>query len=142
MPLLSFADQLEARKMWKFTEQLRAATLSITNNIAEGSGSSSNKDFANFLNIARRSAFEVVNMLLIFERQGLCTREEIEPWLSELEAISRMLEAFRKKLGSSLRQILSALCPPLFALRYSMKMKRCVLRAARVMSSQRALLEA
>ncbi|MBE7497555.1 MAG: four helix bundle protein [Verrucomicrobiaceae bacterium] len=116
IPLLSFADQLEARKMWKFTEQLRAATLSITNNIAEGSGSSSNKDFANFLNIARRSAFEVVNMLLIFEQQGLCTREEIEPWLSELEAISRMLEAFRKKLGSSLRQILSALCPPLFAI--------------------------
>lgn len=49
-------------------------------------------------------------MLLIFERQGICPRELIEPWLTELESISRMLEAFRKRLSSSIRQILSALC--------------------------------
>ena len=110
MPLLSFADQLEEMKKFRFAEQLRSAALSITNNIAEGSGSSSNKEFAHFINIARRSTFEVVNMLLVFERQGICSREMIEPWLAELESISRMLEAFRKRLASSIRQILSALC--------------------------------
>lgn len=110
MPLLSFADQLEDMKRFRFAEQLRSAVLSITNNIAEGSGSSSNKEFAQFINIARRSTFEVVNMLLVFERQGICSRELIEPWLTELESISRMLEAFRKRLASSIRQILSALC--------------------------------
>jgi four helix bundle protein len=97
-------------KRFRFAEQLRSAVLSITNNIAEGSGSASNKEFAHFLNIARRSTFEVVNMLLVFERQGICSRELIEPWLAELESISRMLEAFRKRLASSIRQILSALC--------------------------------
>lgn len=97
-------------KRFRFAEQLRSAVLSITNNIAEGSGSSSNKEFAHFVNIARRSTFEVVNMLLIFERQGICPRELIEPWLTELESISRMLEAFRKRLSISIRQILSALC--------------------------------
>jgi len=110
MPLLSFADQLEDMKRFRFAEQLRSAVLSITNNIAEGSGSTSNKEFAQFINIARRSTFEVVNMLLVFERQGICSRELIEPWLTELESISRMLEAFRKRLASSIRQILSALC--------------------------------
>jgi four helix bundle protein len=110
LPLLSFADQLEDMKRFRFAEQLRSAVLSITNNIAEGSGSSSNKEFAHFVNIARRSTFEVVNMLLIFERQGICPRELIEPWLTELESISRMLEAFRKRLSISIRQILSALC--------------------------------
>ncbi len=110
IPLLSFADQLEDMKRFRFAEQLRSAVLSITNNIAEGSGSSSNKEFAHFINIARRSTFEVVNMLLVFERQGICSRELIEPWLTELESISRMLEAFRKRLASSIRQILSALC--------------------------------
>jgi four helix bundle protein len=110
LPLLSFADQLEDMKRFRFAEQLRSAVLSITNNIAEGSGSSSNKEFAHFVNIARRSTFEVVNMLLVFERQGICSRELIEPWLTELESISRMLESFRKRLSSSIRQILSALC--------------------------------
>lgn len=113
--MLVFAGQLEGAKRFKFAEQLRSAVLSISNNIAEGSGSCSNREFAQFINIARRSATEVVNMLLIFSRQNLCNREEIEPWLCELEVISKMLESFRKKLSSSIRQLLSALCPPLFA---------------------------
>lgn len=63
--LFRLADQLEARHLFRFAEQLRAATLSITNNIAEGSGSTSKIEFANFLNIARRSTFEVANILFL-----------------------------------------------------------------------------
>jgi four helix bundle protein len=37
--LFRLADQLEKRRLFRFAEQLRAAALSITNNIAEGSGS-------------------------------------------------------------------------------------------------------
>ena len=36
--LFQLADQLEERRLFRFAEQRRAATLSITNNIAEGSG--------------------------------------------------------------------------------------------------------
>lgn len=57
--LFNIADELDAARKYRFAEQLRATTLSITNNIAEGSGSGSNADFANFLNTARRSVFEV-----------------------------------------------------------------------------------
>jgi four helix bundle protein len=45
--------------------------MSVSNNIAEGSGASSKKDFKNFLNFARRSAFENANILIILERRGL-----------------------------------------------------------------------
>jgi len=62
--LFKLADDLESRKLFRFAEQLRGATLSITNNIAEGSGSVSKADFAHFLNRSRRSVFEVANMLL------------------------------------------------------------------------------
>ena len=65
----TIADQLEQGRRFRFAEQLRSASLSISNNIAEGSGSSSKKEFRQFLNFARRSAFECANMLLIFERQ-------------------------------------------------------------------------
>jgi four helix bundle protein len=56
--LSDVADGLEHRKKFRFAEQLRAASLSSSNNIAEGSGSGSKKDFRHFLNIAHRSAFE------------------------------------------------------------------------------------
>ena len=49
------------------SEQLRAAGLSVSNNIAEGSGSEHVNEFKQFLNIARRSLFEDASMLLVPE---------------------------------------------------------------------------
>jgi four helix bundle protein len=69
--LFDYAEQADLKKFFKFAEQLRAAGMSISNNIAEGSGSFSDKEFASFLNIARRSVFECVNILQIFERRKL-----------------------------------------------------------------------
>jgi four helix bundle protein len=99
-PLFRLADALEKRRLFRFAEQLRGATLSITNNIAEGSGSASPADFAHFLNMARRSVFEVANMLLLFARENHCAAEETDPLLQELEEQSRMLLAFRRTLKS------------------------------------------
>jgi len=56
--LFDIADELSHKHLYRFSEQLRGAGMSIANNIAEGSGSTSNKDFSNFLNIARKSTFE------------------------------------------------------------------------------------
>ena len=98
MHLFQLGDELELSKQFRFAEQLRGAALSITNNIAEGSGSSSQREFAQFANIARRSVFEVASMLVMFERHGLVSRERIAPWLAELEELSKMLAALRKKL--------------------------------------------
>jgi four helix bundle protein len=99
-PLFRLADQLEQRRLFRFAEQLRGATLSITNNIAEGSGSSSSVDFAQFLNIARRSVYEVANMLLLFVREKYCEQSEVSAFLNELAEQSRMLLAFRRRLRS------------------------------------------
>jgi len=98
--MFALCDQLEQRKCFRFAEQLRAATLSITNNIAEGSGSQSKPDFASFLNIARRSVFETANMLLMFSRNGYVKVGGISATLSELEEESRMLLAFIRTLRS------------------------------------------
>ncbi|WP_205940794.1 four helix bundle protein [Pedobacter paludis] len=43
----------------QIAEQLNGAALSISNNIAEGSGSVSNKEFTHYLNIAHRSALRM-----------------------------------------------------------------------------------
>ena len=96
--LFRLADQLEARRLFRFAEQLRAATLSITNNIAEGSGSTSKIDFANFLNMARRSTFEVANILFLLGDNSYLKGADIVSAISELEEESRMLLGFIRTL--------------------------------------------
>src|SRR3954469_16317450 len=92
------ADQLTTRHLYRFAEQLRAAALSISNNIAEGSGSNSTNEFRNFLNIASRSAFECASMLLIFQRHQLVSADEVKKQLSELNQICRMITGFSRSL--------------------------------------------
>lgn len=99
--LSKLADGLQEGRRFKYAEQLRGAALSISNNIAEGAGSASDKDFANFLNIAHRSAFENANMLFFFHADGLLTEAEISPLLEKLVSECRMIEAFRKSLRVS-----------------------------------------
>lgn len=74
--LFDYADMAESKKFYRFAEQLRAAAMSISNNIAEGSGSYSDRDFANFLNIARRSVFECANILFVFQRRNIITEDQ------------------------------------------------------------------
>jgi len=95
--LFLIAAGLEEKKQFRWAEQLRAAGLSITNNIAEGSGSFSKAEFAQFLNFARRSAFETANILILLAREHPLTIPH-EPLLNELDEISRMITAFRKTL--------------------------------------------
>jgi four helix bundle protein len=99
-PLFDLADELDNKRLFRFAEQLRSATLSISNNIAEGSGSVSDSDFANFLNTARRSVFEVANILILLTKHQKINPMAVESLLKELEEESRMILAFRRNLKS------------------------------------------
>jgi four helix bundle protein len=46
--LFDLADKLESKRFYKFAEQLRGSGLSMSNNIAEGSGSTSKREFSIF----------------------------------------------------------------------------------------------
>ena len=96
--LFDIADDLEKRKLYRFAEQIRGAGMSISNNISEGSGSDSKKDFANFLNIAKRSAFENANIIILLKRRNLITPEKENELLEKLDKLSRKIANFRKSL--------------------------------------------
>lgn len=100
LTLFDLADKLEARKLFRFADQFRGAALSPSNNIAEGSGSTSERDFAHFLNIARRSVFETASMVLVFDRRGYLDVGQKEALLNELDELCRMITAFARTLGS------------------------------------------
>jgi four helix bundle protein len=96
--LFDFADKADEKRFYKFAEQLRAATMSISNNIAEGSGSFSDNEFAAFLNIARRSVFECANILQIFLRRKIITPEEKNNMYLQLVTLNKKITNFRKAL--------------------------------------------
>ena len=93
------ADRIEERRRYRYAEQMRSAALSISNNIAEGSGSTSSSEFRNFLNFSRRSTFECASMLLMFSRQNLVSVDSVQPLLIELNQISRMITALSRSLA-------------------------------------------
>ncbi len=99
--LFDISDELDKKRLFRFAEQLRGAALSISNNIAEGSGSFSDKEFANFLNIARRSVFECANILIILRMRNLIKLEVKEQLFNRLDLLSRKITNFRKSLKSS-----------------------------------------
>ena len=96
--LFDIAERADGKRFYKFGEQLRAATMSISNNIAEGAGSFSDKEFANFLNISRRSVFECANILYIFERRKIIEPLERISIYLYLITLSKKLTNFRKTL--------------------------------------------
>ena len=92
------AERLDRRRLYRYAEQLRAAGLSISNNIAEGSGSVHKQEFIQFLNITRRSLFEDASMLLVFERLGLLENTEVDELLWDCDEESRKITGFSRKL--------------------------------------------
>lgn len=97
--LFDYAEKADERRLYKFAEQLRSATMSVTNNIAEGSGSYSDKEFARFLNISRRSVFECANILYIFERRNIIELSERKSIYPRLVTLSRKITCLRKTLS-------------------------------------------
>ena len=96
--LFDIANEAENKRLYRFAEQLRGAAMSISNNIAEGSGSFSKKEFSQFLNIARRSAFECANILIIFQRRKLINSEIKSQLFTKLSFLSGKITNFRKTL--------------------------------------------
>ena len=96
--LFDIADDLEQRKLYRFADQIRGAGMSMSNNIAEGSGSDSKREFGRFLNIARRSTFENANVVLLLERRRLISKEQANKLLDDLELLCRQITSFKNTL--------------------------------------------
>ena len=60
------ANAFPKSETFALSDQLKRAAVSISNNIAEGSGGT-NKDFCNFLTISIKSVLETVNILQFTE---------------------------------------------------------------------------
>ena len=98
--LCDIAEILESKKKFRFAEQLNGAALSISNNIAEGSGSNSNKEFSRFLDYSHRSCFENANILILLHRRKYISEEQLSYFLEELNKLARKINSFQKYLNN------------------------------------------
>lgn len=72
-------------------DQIRRACVSIMANIAEGHGRLSDKEFANFLNIARGSAMEVKSHLYVALDLNLITQDKFDNLYAGLDETAKMI---------------------------------------------------
>lgn len=86
------------KRDFSLLDQLKRASYSILLNISEGFERGSNKEFANFLNIANGSAGEVRSILYILLDNHYITQETFEKLKKTIMEISSHLANFRKFL--------------------------------------------
>ena len=96
--LFDIADELENKRLYRFADQLRGSGMSMSNNISEGSGSSSSKEFRRFLDIARRSTYENANIVILLEMRKLITKETMNSFVDRLDSLCRQITSFQYTL--------------------------------------------
>lgn len=72
-------------------DQLKRAAISITINIAEGSGKFSKADKRNFYTTARGSAYESVSLLELILDEKQISKEDFRGFYQKFEILSKML---------------------------------------------------
>ncbi len=87
-----------ADERFRLTNQMRRAAVSISSNIAKGSGRASDKDFARFLEISYGSLMEVVSQSAIARRQEFLPQQSFDCIYRESEELARMLSGLRATL--------------------------------------------
>jgi four helix bundle protein len=80
------------------TNQMRRAAVSVSSNIAEGTGRVSDVDFARFLEIAYGSLMEVISQLTIAKRQKFVNEEKYVEVYRASEELAKMLSGLRTTL--------------------------------------------
>lgn len=87
-----------ASERFGITSQLRRAVVSISSNIAEGSGGGTTRELVRFLTHSRRSNRETESLLLVSQRLEFATPTSCHRAMKLIDEIGRMLTTLRKNL--------------------------------------------
>lgn len=85
-------------KDFDYKSQMRRASISVMNNIAEGFGRYSHKEFIRFLEYSSSSASEVKSMCYLVVDLNYASQEEAEKLKEQTEKTRRMVLALLKYL--------------------------------------------
>jgi len=86
-------------EIFGITSQLRRGSISISTNIAEGTGRRSKKDFKQFVHIASGSLNEVESLLYICSRLNLIAADSYKELKETTETLGRLIGGLIKYLN-------------------------------------------
>ncbi|WP_294232209.1 MULTISPECIES: four helix bundle protein [Chryseobacterium] len=88
-------------EIFGLTSQIRRSFASIGYNISEGSGRNSDKEFANFINIALGSSNEAENQLILAKDLNYINKNDYQNLLQELTTLKKKLVALWNRLNGN-----------------------------------------
>lgn len=93
--------ELPPEEKYALADQMRRAVISIPSNIAEGHGRGNNKEFIYFLKIANGSKTELETQLILCEKLGYLSKEQIAPSLKLLNEIGKMIYSLIRNVSEN-----------------------------------------
>lgn len=96
--IYKLSETLPRSETFGLNSQLKRAALSISSNIAEGTGSSTQKDFAHFLDVAIKSTIETVSQLLFGKEMNYFTSHAVTPLYNQAELLIKRIQSLKKSL--------------------------------------------
>lgn len=96
--ILKIVKKLPKEHRFELGSQIIRSALSITLNIAEGSGKTSDKELNRFIEIALGSLYETLACVDTFQRIDLISKTEFEEILTCLDSIANQLGGLKKKI--------------------------------------------
>jgi four helix bundle protein len=85
-------------ELFAMTSQIRRASISVSSNIAEGSGRNSDKDFAHFLEQSYGSLMEVASIFYLALDEGYVKESDLDPLFDELERLAKRTASLNRSL--------------------------------------------
>ena len=98
LKIYSITKHFPKEELFGLTSQIRRSFASIGYNISEGSGRNSDKEFANFVNIALGSSNEAENQLILAKDLGYINEIDFQNLLLELIVLKKKLVSLWNKL--------------------------------------------
>lgn len=96
--LYTLTNNFPAEEKYGLINQIRRAGVSVSSNIAEGSGRNSSKEMNQYLGIASGSCCEVESLLIICNRLNLIENDQLSIYQGKILFIQNMIYKLQKTL--------------------------------------------
>ena len=99
--LYSYTQKGLFQKDFGLKDQMQRATVSVMSNIAEGFGRGGNKEFIQYLFVAKGSLYEVQSLLHVAADQNYIDKSEFQVAYDKANEILRLIVSFIKGMKTS-----------------------------------------
>jgi four helix bundle protein len=95
------SERFPSNEVYRLVSQITRSAASVPANIAEGHSRGTQRDYSNFLSVAKGSLMETETLLTLALRLGYVRESDAGPALALITEVSKMLTVLRARLKHS-----------------------------------------